>query len=329
MKKEKTFKNKFSIIIPTLNRFEDLKITYESIKTQTYLPYELIIIDQSDKNIAKEIKRWFEKETKNTTIKIKYVYFNERSSARARNIGIELSKGNITAFLDDDVTLEKDYFERANEFFNKYKNANGVTGQIKRKKKLTVAYLLMRIILKIYKIFFFNDRIRKFAIKGVFSDSAYIILPKKNYAHCQWLSGCNMLIKKDLLKEFKFDNKFVKYSYKEDIDLTNRIYLKYPETLYFNPKMKLEHRVSQKSRLKDKELTKMKYVYFFHIYLKNHKAHFEFYWSTLGYIIYSFLRYLFKRISKKSFSYEIQGLKFAMKHLNKIKNGNVDFYNWE
>lgn len=288
------------------------------------MPYEVIIIDQSDKKIAAQIKEWIKKEK---TIKTKYVYFNERSSARARNLGIDLATGNICVFLDDDVTLEKDYLKQANIFFNNYKNANGVTGYMLNKE--TKVRIILKFLRKTYNILFLNERIRKLGFKGVFSGHLFVFKPKKIYKHCQFFIGSNMLIKKEILKTFKFDNKFVKYSYKEDADLTNRIYLKYPETLYFNPNMKIIHRFSPKSRLPNKELMKMKIVYSFYIYLKNHRVDFQFYWSTIGYIIYEALLTLLRILSFKSFFYELQALRFAMKHLDKIKKGNVDFYNFK
>ncbi|MCK4808655.1 MAG: glycosyltransferase, partial [Candidatus Aenigmarchaeota archaeon] len=48
---------KVSVIISTYNRQEDLRKTLDSLSSQTVLPYELIIVDEStDGSIKKLIK---------------------------------------------------------------------------------------------------------------------------------------------------------------------------------------------------------------------------------------------------------------------------------
>ena len=41
---------KISAVVPTKNRSSDLLILLDSVITQNFLPYELIIVDQSDKS---------------------------------------------------------------------------------------------------------------------------------------------------------------------------------------------------------------------------------------------------------------------------------------
>ncbi len=117
-----------SIIICTLNRLDDLKETIFSLEKQTLLPFELIIVDQSD---SCEIKSWF------NSIKLpfnkKYIFQKEKSLTIAKNKGVLNSKGHLITFLDDDVTLDKNYIKNTIVFFNNYPNALGVTGETKVK----------------------------------------------------------------------------------------------------------------------------------------------------------------------------------------------------
>ena len=46
---------KVSIIIPTLNRTKDLEIAFNSILELSILPYEIIIVDQSDNEETKHL----------------------------------------------------------------------------------------------------------------------------------------------------------------------------------------------------------------------------------------------------------------------------------
>jgi len=86
-----------SIIIPTYNRSKLLKNAINSIINQTHQNFEIIIIDDcSTDDTLKVIKNFEDKRIK---------YFKNEVSLRAtgsRNRGIEKSKGDFIAFLDDD-----------------------------------------------------------------------------------------------------------------------------------------------------------------------------------------------------------------------------------
>jgi len=90
-----------SVIIPTYKRTEELKRSIKTVINQTYPELiEIIIIDDSPKQINKEFFQNFSKE-KNR--KIKYIYKGKKEGApKARNIGIQEAKGEYIAFLDDD-----------------------------------------------------------------------------------------------------------------------------------------------------------------------------------------------------------------------------------
>jgi glycosyltransferase involved in cell wall biosynthesis len=102
----------FSIIIPTCNRSDDLRRALESILIQTITPEEIIIIDQSDDQNTKRLFSTFDTKFKEKDIKGIYLYQQEKNSAMARNFGISKASGEIISFLDDDVILCDDYFEK-------------------------------------------------------------------------------------------------------------------------------------------------------------------------------------------------------------------------
>jgi len=86
-----------SIIIPTLNRYNDLENTLCNLNEQSYQDFEVVIIDQTDNP---ESERYLKRS------KIKYFWSNDRSASGARNIGIKESKGDILLFLDDDIIIK-------------------------------------------------------------------------------------------------------------------------------------------------------------------------------------------------------------------------------
>lgn len=91
-----------SIIIPTFNRIEKLKKCINSIHSQSFNKYEIIIVDnKSTDNTEKYIKKNFKK-IKFFSIK------NNGSIAKSRNLGIKKSYYDNLAFIDsDDIWFEK------------------------------------------------------------------------------------------------------------------------------------------------------------------------------------------------------------------------------
>ncbi len=92
-----------SIIMPNYNGGEYISMAIESVISQTYPIWELIIIDDNSKDHSINIiNEYIGKEKR-----IKLIKLSENNGAAiARNIGIEEAIGNYIAFLDsDDVWL--------------------------------------------------------------------------------------------------------------------------------------------------------------------------------------------------------------------------------
>ena len=86
-----------SIIVTTYNRKEYLKECIESILAQTYINFELIIVDNfSNYDINTFLKSF-------SDVRIKIIQNNNNGKyVINRNLGIKSSKGNFIAFCDDD-----------------------------------------------------------------------------------------------------------------------------------------------------------------------------------------------------------------------------------
>jgi glycosyltransferase involved in cell wall biosynthesis len=92
-----------SIVIPTYERANLLKIALEHVIHQTYENWEAIVIDNHSKDNTDKIVLDFS----DNRIKLVKIH-NHGSIAKSRNMGINLSKGEWIAFLDsDDVWYEK------------------------------------------------------------------------------------------------------------------------------------------------------------------------------------------------------------------------------
>ncbi|MFC1739382.1 glycosyltransferase family 2 protein [Planctomycetota bacterium] len=93
-----------SAIIPAFNAGRFINRTIDSILTQTYRDYEIIVVDDGSTDDTADI-------VKNYGDKVTYIYQDNSGDGAARNTGIAAAKGDWTAFLDhDDEWLPKKLF---------------------------------------------------------------------------------------------------------------------------------------------------------------------------------------------------------------------------
>ncbi|MCF6331352.1 MAG: glycosyltransferase [Sulfurimonas sp.] len=105
---KKRDKIEISIIIPTYNRYEFLKRALTSVYAQTYLPNEVIIVDDGSTDNTSQIKIEFPH--------AKYIYQKNAGVSSARNLGIKNSSNEWIAFLDSDDTWHKDKLQKQVDF---------------------------------------------------------------------------------------------------------------------------------------------------------------------------------------------------------------------
>lgn len=88
---------KFSVIIPTFKRVQLLRAAVESVLSQTYDSYEIIIVNDNPDD-REEISQLYVDNNKVNIIN----HLIPSGGNTARNTGISNSKGELIAFLDDD-----------------------------------------------------------------------------------------------------------------------------------------------------------------------------------------------------------------------------------
>ncbi len=89
-----------SVIIPTFNRLLFLKEAIDSVLSQTYQDFELILIDDGSTDGTKEFATGLSNH-------LRYIYQENSGPSAARNHGIRESQGAYITFLDsDDLWLE-------------------------------------------------------------------------------------------------------------------------------------------------------------------------------------------------------------------------------
>lgn len=118
---------KYSIVVPTKKRILDIKRLLKSINNQIYLQkdYEVIIVnDGSHYDIDfSEYK---------AIPSINYIELNKSfGPARARNVGVKHSRGEIICFIDDDCVVEKNYLSNLSEIYSGNNQLVCVGGAVK------------------------------------------------------------------------------------------------------------------------------------------------------------------------------------------------------
>lgn len=106
---------KVSVIIPTYNRPSRLKRAVQSVLSQTFGDYEILVVDDGLKVRADNIVKEFD------NIKIKYIQHSKNQGApAARNTGMKASQGVYVAFLDDDDEWDPDKLAKQVDAMDKY-----------------------------------------------------------------------------------------------------------------------------------------------------------------------------------------------------------------
>lgn len=91
---------KISVIVPTYNRNRVLCETLEFLLNQDYENYEIIVVDQSESH-----DEYTTEYLRTNGARVRHLSLQPPNLPRARNYGIDRSKGEIVVFCDDDMAL--------------------------------------------------------------------------------------------------------------------------------------------------------------------------------------------------------------------------------
>ena len=104
----------FSVIVPVYNRPDEVYELLESLSTQTYPPYEILIIEDGSTNTCKKITESF-----HDRLNISY-YFKENSGQGfSRNFGFDKADGDYFVVFDSDCIIPELYFQTVKNYIEK------------------------------------------------------------------------------------------------------------------------------------------------------------------------------------------------------------------
>ncbi len=98
-----------SIIVPVFNAEKYLSECIDSILSQSFKDFELILIDDGSKDSSLEICKAYEQKDS----RVKVIHQENGGPGKARNNGLENAKGEWIGFVDSDDWIEKETYETA------------------------------------------------------------------------------------------------------------------------------------------------------------------------------------------------------------------------
>lgn len=138
---------KFSVVIPTYKREEDLQKCISSILGQEVFPFEVIIIDDDNlpEKIIEKIKKSFKEKGVNFIYYKKNHQKERRGISESKNIGIKTSSCEIVCVIDDDIVFDKGGFLEIiniwkNEKSDKLIGVGGIGKNYRKKSSLEKTY---------------------------------------------------------------------------------------------------------------------------------------------------------------------------------------------
>ncbi|TDG36376.1 glycosyltransferase [Pedobacter changchengzhani] len=101
----------FSIIIPLYNRPQEIDELLNTLVNQTYLQFEVLVIEDGSTNDAKSIVDSYADQ-----LDIKYFFKENAGQGFARNFGFERARGDYFVIFDSDCLIPADYLETVKNY---------------------------------------------------------------------------------------------------------------------------------------------------------------------------------------------------------------------
>ncbi len=107
---------KYSVIVPVYNRPAEVNELLQSLTTQSFTNFEVIIVEDGSTNPCRDVVDGFRDK-----LKIEYVFKQNSGPGPSRNAGYALAKGDYFVVFDSDCIIPPDYFTIVDAELNRNK----------------------------------------------------------------------------------------------------------------------------------------------------------------------------------------------------------------
>jgi GT2 family glycosyltransferase len=207
-----------SVVIGTLNRHQDLlRALRYFANEETYRPFEVIVVDQSDW-VDPTVRAFMDRNSD----RFRAIQLSERNLPKARNAGIQLAKGEVIVFVDDDVEILPGFLAGHAAAFadTGIWGATGAAFEPGARKLVSAQSLTQKDI----------DDLNS-GRNVMRTDFAY---------DTATLYGCNMSIRRSTFERIGYFDEFYEGGYCDDVDISRRIKLS-GGRLRYTPAAQLVH----------------------------------------------------------------------------------------
>jgi GT2 family glycosyltransferase len=201
---------------------------------------------------------------------------------RQRNIGATLAGGSVIVFLDDDVVLEPGYLAAiAAVYEDDSARAIGGVGGAQVPDPTPAESRLRRAVCRLFLLDSYGEGRLKRSGRP-----SYLLSPREQCT-VEFLSGCNMSYRRDVLSELDFDERLCGYALGEDLDFSYRASRRW--TLVVTPAARCDHRHAAGGRPETDDFRAMsafnKYLFFREHVARGPLDWLPFVWSTIGRVL--------------------------------------------
>jgi len=277
----------FDAIIPTKNRVSSLQILLGSIAEQDIYPVNLIIIDQSENTLSRDLAlNYFPDLSKKTNLR--YIHDpSVNSLVEAKRLGVTIASSEIIFFLDDDLQLKPRYFSTMISSMERDEGMMGCSGFIDNARS------------NIVWLFFFN-----LFHQGLFNDQRPSIFnsreSKLDRAMTTKLPQGTSAWRSVIFDKIQFDPA-QQFHVVEDIHFSNQVESLFPKSQYIIFGAKVSHFHDSQGRLDNLKRFERKIREFKKLWMLNRTFYNDvcFFWLIYGF----FLEALYLTFREKNFKF--------------------------
>jgi len=276
-----------SVIVPTKDRPRTLASLLSSILEQDRTPDETIVVDDSVSGETKQLVENLREKFRARQSSIIYVTGRKEGLPAARNLGINLSRGQILIFLDDDIIMARNVISILSTFLMNNIQAKGASPRVKNIASSSTPH---RSLVNAFRKAFGLDYLvpNKLGATQVGTSIFPSIVTTRITA--ARLFGCCFAFRRDVFKSRGFDTKMKGYAYGEDFEFSYWVNLTYPMSLFVLPEAVVWHKEAPEVGIDAKRQTESylfykTYIFFKHFYMGRLRYLILFLYSLAGQLI--------------------------------------------